>query len=347
MSHHQIELGMVRGNWSRRKFLGSALGGAIAAGLLRDAGWAAAQQLRRAIFTHPAFVDYINVPAFVAVKKGFWRDEGIDVQLKWYVGGGPLSLAMAAGELPVATGGLFTPIILRTKNVKVKYIAGCDKRPVGWEVVAINPNIKSVGDLKGKRMGTGAPGATNHWWTLKLMEWQGWKVGTDLIIAPVGDFEGHVGTLLANRVDAIMVWPPNFPLIQAKHKEAHVVVKMTEVVDGLFGGAFEGEGWFATEEYIEKDSAVVRGLLKGYFKGVKYMTDHLDEAARITAAEWKIDPAVARAALEYGVDNFKLDGAINEAGVKLFMQDMKDAGQIEKVFPINEVVDPRFVPVKY
>jgi NitT/TauT family transport system substrate-binding protein len=342
MTRDRVEIGMLDPEMTRRGFLGGmGLAGASLA-VFPAGAWAA----EKAAWVHPAQVDHINVPAYIALKKGYWKDEGLEVSTKYFVGGGPLTQAVVAGQVPIGTGGFSTVVSARMKDIKVKWIAGCERGGAGWGIVSADPNIKAVADLKGRKIGTGRAGATSHWWALQVAKWQNWKLGSDVQVVAVGSAGAIAGALVSRQVDAAVLWPPNIPLVVHKNKDVRVVLQLVEFARSVLGG-YEGEGWFATEDFIAKKPQVIQKLLKGYYKAVKYMLANMDEAAAIAAMEWKLDKAVVRSALDETAPHFKTDGAIDLKGCEVIINSMKDMGEVKGGVPkVSDLIDQRFLPVK-
>lgn len=339
MATERIQIGILHPALTRRRFLHVVGAGGLAA-MARPA---AAQP--KAYWAHGASIDHHNIPVYVGLAKGVWKEEGLDLTARVFEGGGPMVQAMVAGQLPIGTGGIATLMNARAGGLKVKYIATIEGMPTGWGIVAVDPAITSVKDLKGKKIGTGRAGAISHWWGQQVGRWQNWTPGQDVQLVAVGGASALQGALLSRQVDAILVWPPGFPLLRSKMKEAHVVVAMNDVVKHHLG-AYESEGWFATEKYIETESDVIRRTLRGYVRATRYCVEHRDEAAEIAAKEWSVAPAVAREVIDENLPDFSLTGVPNEKGIQVVVKSLVEMGTLKQDLRLDEVLDRRFLPIK-
>lgn len=339
MARERLELGILHPALTRRRFFEVVGAGGLAA-LARPAS---AQQ--KGYWAHGASVDHHNIPVSVGLAKGIWKEEGIDLVTRLFEGGGPMVQAMVAGQLPIASGGISTLMNARAGGLKVKYIATVEGMPTGWGIVAIDPALKSVKDLKGKKIGTGRAGAISHWWGQQVARWQGWAVGQDVQIVGVGGASALQAALVSKQVDGILVWPPGFPILRSKVQEVHVVVSMNDVVKHHLG-AYESEGWFATEKYIETESDVIRRTLRGYVRALRYCLEHRDEAAEIAGREWKVAPAVAREVIDENMPGFSQTGVPNEKGIQIVVKSLVEMGTLKQELGLDEVLDRRFLPIK-
>lgn len=346
MARQKVEWGVVRPRWTRREFLQAAgVGGGLAALRPWGAHAAAPGSLQPAYWAHGASVDHHNIPVYVGLARGIWKEEGLDLTPRLFEGGGPLVQAMVAGQLPIGSGGISTLMNAWAGGLKAKYIATVENLPTGWSLVAIDPALRSVKDLRGKKIGTGRAGAISHWWGLQVARWQGWNPGTDVQVVAVGGGSALQAALVSKQVDSIIVWPPHFPILKSKMAAAHVVLPMNDVVKQHLGD-YESEGWFATEQYIAREPDVIRRTLRGYYRAVKHSQDHPDEAAQIVANEWKLEPAVARAAVDESIMGLSLTGLPNEKGIQVVLKSLVDMGTVKTLPTLDQILDRRFLPIK-
>ncbi len=339
MARDRVELGILNPALTRRRFL--QVVGAGGAATLAGPAWAQT----KGYWAHGASVDHHNIPVSVGLAKGLWKEEGIELVSRVFEGGGPMVQAMVAGQLPMATGGISTLMNARAGGLKVKYIATIEGMPTGWGIVAIDPALKSVKDLKGRKIGTGRAGAISHWWGLQVARWQGWTVGQDVHIVGVGGASALQAAMVSKQVDGILVWPPGFPLLRSKVKEAHVVVPMNDVVQHHLG-AYESEGWFASEKYIESEGDVIRRTLRGYVHALRYCLEHREEAAEIAGRDWKVAPAVAREVIDENMPGFSQTGVPNEKGIQVVVKSLVEMGTLKEELKLDDVLDRRFLPIK-
>src|SRR6059036_228999 len=131
-----------------------ALSGLLAAVGLAH-GLAAAQGLeRKSLDVHTARDAQLASQLVIADKKGFFREQGLDVQIKYFTAGSEIPPGMAAGSIVMASAGAPNAISLAASNFPMRVIAQIgDVSGAQGIVVRPQAGIRTPKDLEGKRMG--------------------------------------------------------------------------------------------------------------------------------------------------------------------------------------------------
>lgn len=151
---------------------------------------------------HSTWVGY--GPLYIAKEKGFFKAEGLDVELI-VVEDTKLRLpALAAGKLDVAVTTVDTVLNFYTKDRPYRYLFAVDDSKGGDGIVA-NNDITSVADLKGKKIAY-TEGSVSQFYLSVLLK----KAGLSLKdIESVNMTAGDAGAaFVAKRVDAAVTWEP-------------------------------------------------------------------------------------------------------------------------------------------
>ena len=180
------------------------------------------------------------IPFFIAVEEKIFQKYGFEVA-PVFMGGSPLiNSAILAGEFPIGyTGG---GAIISSRLAGSDLIAIASPLPVltidGWA----KPEIKSVSDLRGKRVGVTRFGASSYFAGLSMLESAGVKPSEVTFIQNGGVGESYAA-LLGGRVDVCMIGYP-FGL-KAKKEGFHLLFRPSDTEYGLFPTAVIGarESW--------------------------------------------------------------------------------------------------------
>src|SRR5215470_768771 len=181
-----------------------------------------------------------SLPFFIAVEEKIFQKHGLDIS-PVFMGGSPLiNSAILAGEFPIGyTGG---GAIIASRLAGSDLIAIASPLPVltidGWS----KPEIKSVGDLRGKRIGVTRFGASSYFSALSMLESAGIKPSEVTFIQNGGVGESYAA-LVGGRVDVCMIGYP-FGL-RAKKEGFHLLFRPLDTEYGLFPTAVIGarESW--------------------------------------------------------------------------------------------------------
>ena len=169
------------------------------------------------------------LPFFIAVEEKIFQKYGYDVA-GIFMGGSPLiNAAILAGEFPIGyTGG---GAIISSRLSGSDLVAIASPLPVltidGWA----KPEIKSIGDLRGKRVGVTRFGASSYFSALSMLEAGGVKPSDVTFIQNGGVGESYAA-LVGGRVDVCMIGYP-FGL-NAKNAGFHLLFRPSQTEYGLF-----------------------------------------------------------------------------------------------------------------
>ncbi len=221
-----------------------------------------------------------GLPFFAAIEKGYFKEAGLDVEplkfasaqqvMEAMLSGraegsanGTASAVLAIGE--IAQPGLFK--IFCTNPTNAKYV-------LDEFIVAKDSPIKSLAELKGKRVASG-PGIQNVTLAKVMLE----KAGAGVVAVtelPIGQ---HVASLAAGQVDAIYTLEPTGTVGRlngtTRTLEVGVVAKyiLGDPMAPWHGGAAS-----LTTEFIRKNPEVAKRFIAAYKKGVDLVKTKPDEA---------------------------------------------------------------------
>jgi NitT/TauT family transport system substrate-binding protein len=206
----------------------------------------------------------LHVPSYIAMEKGFYKEEGLDA--KWVVLGGRAMLtAGLSGNLqyvPVPSGG--AQALLRS-GAKLRYIV--NQSLTSHYVFIARPEITRPEDLRGKTIGLARAGAADYDEAVTVLSrFFNMQPGKDYkVLSMTGDPE-RVGALLNKSIDAAMVSSPlAVPALQAGMK---VVLRTGDLLPRV-GGCF-----WVLEDYYQKNQETVAKFIRAIAKGVMYLRNN-------------------------------------------------------------------------
>ncbi len=210
-------------------------------------------------------------PFYVAQDKGFFAEEGLEVEFRHGFETDFLKL-VAAGEIPFVIASGEEVILGRARGLPVTYVAQWYSHfPAGMFALK-ESGIVSPKDIEGKTLGIPGPfGAT----------YIGWKA----IVYATGIDESKVkvesigftqaAAVSEGKVDAAMDYIVNGPVRLRLAGKDVVVFPVADYVDLPSNGLVTGE------ELLKKDPDLVTAMTRAILKGIQYTLDHPDEAFQI------------------------------------------------------------------
>ncbi len=201
-----------------------------------------------------------SLPLFIAVEERIFQKYGYEV-FPVFMGGSPLiNSAILAGEFPIGyTGG---GAVIASHLSGSDLIAIASPLPVltidGWS----KPEIKSIGDLRGKRVGVTRFGASSYFSALSMLEAGGVKPSEVTFIQNGGVGESFAA-LTGGRVDVCMIGYP-FGL-NAKNAGFNLLFRPAQTEYGLFPTAVIAarESWLKEPKNHKTAVNFLRALQEG------------------------------------------------------------------------------------
>jgi NitT/TauT family transport system substrate-binding protein len=152
-----------------------------------------------------------SAPVFIAQDKGYFRDAGLDVELKFFDAAQPIAVATTSGDVDFGitafTAGLYN---LAGKGT-LKVIGGMSREKAGYPLIgyfasnkAYEAGLKTPKDLAGKRVAVTQVGSSFHYSLGLLADKYGFKV-SDVTIVPLQSLSNAAAALKGETVDAALL----------------------------------------------------------------------------------------------------------------------------------------------
>src|SRR6202051_3686407 len=152
-----------------------------------------------------------SAPVFIAQDKGYFRDAGLDVELKFFDAAQPIAVATASGDVDFGitafTAGLYN---LAGKGT-LKVIGGMSREKAGYPLIgyfasnnAYAAGLKTPKDLAGKRVAVTQTGSSFHYSLGLLADKYGFKL-SDVKVLPLQSLSNAAAALKGETVDAALL----------------------------------------------------------------------------------------------------------------------------------------------
>ena len=189
---------------SRRRMVALAVAG-VGAGYLPNFN-ANAQTNAGKLIYGIGNLDPMFSAGFVALKKGYFKEAGLDASFVDCQNGPRARQMLAAQQVNIVASASFDPMVITIAGKLTKVIAGIDQRLPYANVIVRKEDfdsgrIKSFADLAGKRIGVSAPKSAFWLMATQMVETAGLK-GVE--IRGIGDLASMLAALKSKQVDASM-----------------------------------------------------------------------------------------------------------------------------------------------
>jgi len=152
-----------------------------------------------------------SAPVFIAQDKGYFRDAGLEIELKFFDAAQPIAVAVTSGDIDFGitafTAGLYN---LAGKGT-LKVIGGMSREKAGYPLIgyfasnnAYAGGLKTPKDLAGKRIAVTQTGSSFHYSVGLLADKYGFKLA-DVKVLPLQSLSNAAAALKGETVDAALL----------------------------------------------------------------------------------------------------------------------------------------------
>jgi NitT/TauT family transport system substrate-binding protein len=294
-----------------------------------------AQSGRKKIRLSLSSTNVALLPTFAAFDKGFFREEGFDVELIQM----PATLASTAlmtGDLDyngAATGVISAAVQGRPMKVLIFTVS----RPLMFLVS--KKEIKEARDLKGKRVAGSTPGASATLLAVQALRHVGLEPGKDVQILPMGGTPaGRLSVLESGAVDAALLSvPENF---FAREKGFNELLFLGDMVE------FAQAGFGATDKRIKENPDEVYRMVRAQLRSVMFLLDkrHQSEIVEMIMKRWKLsDRKMAESMYQDVVRVVAKDAMVTQGSIQSLIDSARESAKVTRSVRIEEVADFSFV----
>ena len=285
-----------------------------------------------------------NSFAFAGVEVGIeaklFEQEGLEIEVSAFRGDAQLQQALTAGSIDIGFGS-GPGMGFRAKGVPAVAVAAMYGPPANLALLVLtNSPVKSVSDLKGKRIGVTTPGSLTDWLVRELSRQQGWG-STGIQIAPLGQMQARLAAMDRGELDGTVQEAANGYELEEVGRTRNLL---------LFGDIakhFYTHVIFATDDAIDNRSELVRKFLRGWFKTVRFMKADKDATIKTAGRTIEVRASVMSKVYDTQIASFSDDGAWDPAALDVIRHSLNELGILNRVPEAKEIHTDKFVPVRF
>lgn len=271
---------------------------------------------------------YAFLPAQISVAKGFFKDENLEpllIQMRSQV----TVPALISGEVnyTLSFGNIIGSAM---QGMPFKILAVLTDKPL--HSVVGRPEIKTIGDLRGKRIGTQRIGGSDHLAAEAILQAKGLDLKEVQFVTLGGDEPVRVEILKQGLVDAICTVPPG-------------PVRLTREGYNLLGGPKDlkiGNPISAiavTDTRLKNNRDETKKVLRAILRGLRFMHERKEETIQIMGRWLGQTGDVAKDSYDSILPSFSLDGGTVDKTFEFAIESRKATVRTDKPIPLSQVRD--------
>ena len=230
---------------------------------------------------------FYYLPLTIAERQGYFKDEGLDVEIPDFAGGAKALQALVGGSADFVSGAFEHTINMQAKKQLIKAVV----LQANFSSIALvmskdkAAKYKSAKDLKGLKIGVTAPGSSTNMFVNNLLAKEGLKP-TDVSIIGTGAGAGAVAAMEKGEIDAMSNLDPVTSQLEATGKYVAVADSRTERgMKELYGGDYLASCIYATDEFIKKNPHTTQAVVNAMVRALRWLAKATPEQVMAVVPE--------------------------------------------------------------
>jgi NitT/TauT family transport system substrate-binding protein len=263
----------------------------------------------------------------VALHKGFFKDESLDADIV-VMGAAPSIAALSNGDID---GTMLTGTVIRAaiRGLPVRLVAGL--MTSSPHVLLARPEIKTIKDLSGKKVGLAGFGDATHVLARLILARNGIDPEKEVQFVPLGTDSARFSALQQKLADAVVTSPPlDF---EGKKSGYNILARAYQYVNYPLSGVG------VSIKSIEQNRDQVKRMIRALIKASRFIRENREEAVKVLIAWAKAKPEHAYASYDATVKVISHDGSIPADGLNLLIDQAKKDVKITREIPLSDIAD--------
>lgn len=231
---------------------------------------------------------------YVAQEMGLFRKYGLDVNLSYTAGAAQVIQTMMAGENQIATAGGSGVVDANFGGADLVAVAGMVNMPAFY--IVVQPEIKSIQDLRGKPVGITRFGSSTDFTMRYILRKAGLEPDKDVPLLQLGGQPELAAGIETRRIFAAPMTPPALQ----KTLKAGARIQIPPKTIGL---SFPHVGIVVRKQFLAARRQTVKNFIAGYAEGVATLHKDKEGSKKAIAKFLHSDDAeILEASWQFGID---------------------------------------------
>ncbi len=288
--------------------------------------------------THSIFY----APQYVALTQGFFKEEGLEIELTNGAGADKVMTAVLSGQVDIGFAGPEASVYVYNEGKEDHSVVFAQlTNGDGTFLMARKANSDfKWSDLNGKTVIGGRKGGMPAIVLQYVLSKNGLTTGNDVSIDTTMQFAAMPGAFMGGQGDYVIIFEPTASSME-KEGKAYIVASL-----GKESGEIPYTAYFTNKSTINKNPELLQKFTNAIYKGQRWVASHTPEeiakAIKPQFPEEKDEILVSAVKRYKEQDSWKTNPVLSEKDFYLLQQIMKDAGELNKIAPYEKVVSTKF-----
>jgi NitT/TauT family transport system substrate-binding protein len=275
----------------------------------------------------------------VGMQSGIFEKHGLTIESSAFGGGPRLIQGMTAGAIDIGLDG-GTDMAMIVKGAPMKGIAPLSGAPVEM-VIAVKAGgpIKTVADLKGKKIAITGAGTLTGWITRELVRSQGWAE-SDVNYVMSSNIAASRALLKVGEIDAITT-DMSTTLENERRGEERLLFTYGDLVKD-----FHMQIIFATDKVMAEKPQAVRAFMAAWLETIAFAKANKDKTVAIIQQVLGFHPDVLNSTYDRVINVYSTDGKFNPRALAVLARSYVELKLLDREPDMTKLYTEEFLPKK-
>jgi ABC-type nitrate/sulfonate/bicarbonate transport system substrate-binding protein len=275
-------------------------------------------------------------PLDIGMAKGFFQKHGLDLDITSFAGSAKLQQGLAADAIDIGLGS-GPELAFVAKGAPVLGICAYAGPVNLMMVIRPDSGIKTVADLKGKRISASTVGSLTDWVTREVSRQQGW--GNDgILVTPLGTNEAQVAAMRSKETEGLAVDPAGAFDLEEKGV-GKILLRYSTVAP-----VFINHVSYASNKIIAEHPEQLKAFLAAWFDTVAWMRHNKDEAVKLASPVMHQTLDITARDYDETMPTFSDTGKFEPAALKVLSRSFVQMGALPAEPDMSKLYTEKFLP---
>lgn len=281
-------------------------------------------------------------PQYVAISKGYFAEEGLEIELTTGQGADKVMTAVLANQSDIGFAGPEASIYVYNEGKEdyTQVFAQMTKKDGSFLVARTNTDNFDWKDLKGKTIIPGRKGGVPYMTLEYVLKNNGIDPKKDVTLDDSIKFDLMAGAFASGNADYVTLFEPTASMTESQ-KKGYVVASVGEAA-----GEIPYTAYFAKKSYIANNEDTIQKFTDAIYQGEKWTKEHTSKeiAEVITNFFPGTDIEMLTAAIQSykDIDAWNDNPYLKEEAFNRLQEVMKSAGELSQNAPYDKIINNKY-----
>ena len=283
-------------------------------------------------------VSFTYVPLDVGISQDIFQKQGIDIEVYNFGGAARQMQAMVSDSVDIGLGST-TSMAQIVKGAPIIAVGAVANSVANIGIlVSADSSIKTLTDLKEKKIGITSAGSLTDWMVRELNRSQGWERDGALAVTIGSSRAGNIAALKIGNIDALI---DDFSTVFDPAAATSIRLLATA---STFSRNFVREVIFATNTAIKQRPDAVRRFVKGWLESIAFVKSHRAESSAIGGKVQSISPEDYGRMYDAAISMFSDTGRFEPAKLEVLRSSFVELGLLPTAPDMSGLYTEEFLP---